>query len=83
MWTGSIKPGKQADLVAIALDTLETLPVFDPISQVVYAAGREQVSHVWVAGRCLLRERRLTVADETQLLDKARWWQQRIRQQTH
>jgi 5-methylthioadenosine/S-adenosylhomocysteine deaminase len=47
---GSIRPGKAADLVAIDLSAPELQPCFDPVSQVVYAAGREHVSDVWIAG---------------------------------
>lgn len=49
---GSIAVGKQADLVAVKLDALDCLPCFDPISQLVYVAGREQVTHTWVNGVC-------------------------------
>jgi 5-methylthioadenosine/S-adenosylhomocysteine deaminase len=76
--TGSLVVGKQADLIAIDLSALETQPVYDPISQIVYAAGREQVSHVWVNGRCLMRQRQLLTMDMAALLDKAGWWQSRI-----
>lgn len=75
---GSLVPGKQADLIAIDLSAIETQPVFDVISQIVYAAGREQVSHVWVDGRCLMRERQLTGLQMDELEEKTRWWQQRI-----
>jgi len=47
---GSIAVGKQADLVAVRLDDLNSLPCFDPISHLVYVAGREQVTHTWVDG---------------------------------
>ncbi|HEX5476840.1 MAG TPA: TRZ/ATZ family hydrolase [Burkholderiales bacterium] len=49
--TGSILPGKAADLAAVDLGALELSPCYDPVSQLIYAAGREHVSHVWVAGR--------------------------------
>ena len=75
---GSIDEGKAADLSAIDLGTVETQPVYDPISQIVYAAGREQVTDVWVSGRRLLKERRLTTLDESALLSEAAEWQQRI-----
>jgi 5-methylthioadenosine/S-adenosylhomocysteine deaminase len=52
--TGSIEPGKAADLVAVDLSAPELTPLFDPLSQLVYAAGREHVSHVWVAGEPLI-----------------------------
>jgi 5-methylthioadenosine/S-adenosylhomocysteine deaminase len=47
---GSIEVGKFADLCAVKLSDIETQPCFDPLSHLIYAAGREQVSHVWVAG---------------------------------
>lgn len=47
---GSISVGKQADLVAVKLDELNSLPCFDPVSHLVYVAGREQVTHTWVSG---------------------------------
>jgi 5-methylthioadenosine/S-adenosylhomocysteine deaminase len=48
---GSIVPGKAADLVAVSLAGPELSPCYDPASHLVYAASRDRVSHVWVAGR--------------------------------
>ena len=75
---GSLLAGKQADIIAIDLSVLETQPVYDPISQIIYAAGREQVSHVWVNGRCLMKDRELISLNLSELEEKARWWQSRI-----
>lgn len=47
---GSLEIGKLADLTAVRLNDIETQPCFDPISHLVYVAGREHVSHVWVQG---------------------------------
>jgi len=47
---GSIEVGKMADLAAVRIADPETMPCFDPISHLVYVAGREHVSHTWVAG---------------------------------
>ncbi|MDO9193723.1 MAG: amidohydrolase family protein, partial [Undibacterium sp.] len=80
---GSLVAGKQADIIAIDLSALETQPVYDPISQIIYAAGREQVSHVWVDGRCLMKNRELTTMQIHALEDKARWWQARIATQSN
>ncbi|MEW8685340.1 MAG: TRZ/ATZ family hydrolase [Candidatus Thiodiazotropha sp.] len=76
--TGSLEPGKSADLVAVDLNRINTLPVYHPISQLVYAAGREQVSHVWVAGRHLVSEGSLTTLDLQQLSGHSRDWRERI-----
>ena len=47
---GSIEVGKLADLTAVRISDVETLPCFDPLSHLIYACGREHVSHVWVSG---------------------------------
>jgi len=76
--TGSLSPGKWADITAVCLDTIESQPLYDPVSQLVYACGREQVTDVWVAGQHLLKERQLTTLDETGILERACHWQTRI-----
>ena len=75
---GSITAGKSADLTAVELSSPETLPCFDPVSHLVYCAGRENVTHVWVEGRALLEERQLTSIDTMEIQAKARWWQRKI-----
>lgn len=73
--TGSLEAGKWADITAVDLATLESQPVYHPVSQLVYACGRHQVTDVWVAGRHLLKERVLTGLDSDELLDNAARWQ--------
>ncbi|MGZ5597074.1 MAG: TRZ/ATZ family hydrolase [Usitatibacter sp.] len=75
---GSIASGKSADLAAVELSSVETLPCFDVVSHLAYAAGREHVTHVWVAGEARVVERRLADLDEHDLVDRARWWQRRL-----
>ncbi|MGD8408202.1 MAG: TRZ/ATZ family hydrolase [Thiohalophilus sp.] len=75
---GSLEPGKSADIIAVDLGDLETQPVYHPASQLIYAAGRDQVTDVWVAGRHLLKQRELTTLDPDTLLTRAREWQQRL-----
>ncbi|RJQ48300.1 MAG: TRZ/ATZ family hydrolase [Gammaproteobacteria bacterium] len=77
--TGSLQPGKAADMTAVHLGAIETQPLYDPVSQLVYAAGRHQVTDVWVAGRRLLRERKLTTLDEQAILARAAQWRDKIR----
>lgn len=76
---GSIEPGKAADLVAVQLGDLESLPVYHPLSHLVYAAGRHQVTDVWVAGQRRLRDRQLTGIDPRPLTERARAWGDRIK----
>ena len=75
---GTIEAGKQADLAAVRLDAIETQPVYNVISQLVYAAGRHQVSDVWIAGVRKLRDRVLDGMDLAELVTKARRWRERI-----
>ena len=75
---GSLVPGKAADLVAVRLTGVSTEPLYHPLSAIVYALDRGRVSDVWVAGRHLLRERRLTTLDEAEILAAARRWGTRI-----
>lgn len=75
---GSLEVGKAADMVAFDLSGLAQQPVYDPVSQLIYATGRDCVKHLWVAGKQLLDDRRLTRLDEDQLCATAKSWGQRI-----
>jgi 5-methylthioadenosine/S-adenosylhomocysteine deaminase len=80
--TGSIEPGKAADLTAVNLGTLELSPCYEPVSHLVYAAGRSDVTHVWIDGAPVLEDRRLTRMDCTALRATADRWAALI-QPTH
>ncbi|MPQ66236.1 MULTISPECIES: TRZ/ATZ family hydrolase [unclassified Pseudomonas] len=80
---GSLEVGKAADMVAFDLSGLARQPIYDPVSQLIYASGRDCVQHVWVGGKPLLEDRRLTRLDEQQLGATARAWGQRIGAQKH
>lgn len=76
---GSLEPGKQADIIAIDLNQIETQPVYNPIAQIVYAASRNQVTHVWVAGKHLLDDRKLTSLNEKAIMNNAKSWKEKIK----
>lgn len=76
---GSLQIGKSADVVAFDLSGLAQQPVYDPVSQLVYATGRECVRHVWVHGHQLVDDGRLTRHNEHDLRNSARAWGERIR----
>lgn len=79
---GSLSVGKAADIVAVKMDDLETQPLYHAISQLVYATGRDKVSDVWVAGRHLLKDRRLTTLDESAILESVQRWQAKLSEQS-
>ena len=76
---GSIEPGKYADLTAIKLaDAVELSPCYDPASHLIYAAGREHVSHVWVQGKEVVTNGQLNELDQQKLFATVRSWQRRV-----
>ncbi len=75
---GSLSIGKAADIIAIDLNHLETQPLYCPVSQIVYAASRQQVTDVWVAGKRLLKERHLTTINIIDLKVKIADWQRHL-----
>ena len=83
---GSIAPGKCADLAAVRLAGPELSPCYDPLSHLVYAAGRQHVSDVWVGGKHLLRSGVLPDSGSDfspQSLDtRSKLWQNSLRTRT-
>jgi 5-methylthioadenosine/S-adenosylhomocysteine deaminase len=75
---GSIETGKWADLTCIDLQHFRSLPLYDPLSQLAYAANSNQVSDVWIAGRQLVENGSLTQIDGGEILSRTLEWQQRI-----
>ena len=75
---GSLLPGKAADLCAVRLDEWTMQPCYDPASHLVYAAGREQVTHTWVAGKLVMNGGIPTQIDVSELLDIAGLWHTRL-----
>lgn len=79
---GSLLPGKWADVCCIDLARPNTQPTYDVAAQLVFAASREQVTDVWVAGRMLVRDRALTHLVIDDVLNRAEQWRQRIDAET-
>jgi 5-methylthioadenosine/S-adenosylhomocysteine deaminase len=75
---GSLEPGKQADMIAVDLSVLADAPVYDPVSHLVHAIGRERVTDVWVDGERVVRDRELVSLDETPIAARAALWQRKL-----
>jgi cytosine/adenosine deaminase-related metal-dependent hydrolase len=69
---GSLEVGKRADVVLVDLDRPHTVPVTDPVSNLVYAANGGNVDTVLIDGRIVLRDGRATTVDEAAILGEAR-----------
>ena len=75
---GSLEPGKSADLVALDLRDPHTQPLYHPVSQLVYAAGRHQVRQVWIQGRQVIRDGVPTRLDTAEIVAAAQVWGERL-----
>ncbi|MHB1543314.1 MAG: TRZ/ATZ family hydrolase [Gammaproteobacteria bacterium] len=78
---GSLERGKAADCVAIDLATPATMPCYDPVTQIVYSAGRQNVSHVWIEGLLKVQNGRLLSAAAPGMADTVNDWRDRIASQ--
>jgi 5-methylthioadenosine/S-adenosylhomocysteine deaminase len=81
--TGSLEPGKRADLILVDINTLHNSPRFhrDPngvYAQLVYAGKSTDVSDVMVNGAWLMRDRELLTINEKELLDNAAEYAKRV-----
>lgn len=76
--TGSLVPGKWADLCAVDLRSPGSWPVHEVPAALVFGAGSRAVRDVWVAGRRLLADGELTALDEQAAMDRAEAWRQRL-----
>jgi 5-methylthioadenosine/S-adenosylhomocysteine deaminase len=76
--TGSLEPGKWADVCAVDLSAPRTQPVYEPVSQLVYAAEASQVTDVWVAGQRLVKKGRLAHLHLDDISGRAAEWREKI-----
>ena len=75
---GSLEAGKQADAIAIDLGSFQHAPCYDPVSHLVHVVGRDQVTHVWIAGEPIVAGGELTSLDAGELAARARFWLDRL-----
>jgi 5-methylthioadenosine/S-adenosylhomocysteine deaminase len=76
--TGSITPGKWADLVALRLDAPGVQPLHDIAAAIIHSAGRDAVCDTWVAGRRLVADGCLTRLSARDLAGRAGAWRPRV-----
>lgn len=69
---GSIEAGKRADLIVVGMSKPRQQPLFDPVSQIVYASRGDDVETTIVNGKVLMRDRKVLTLDEARVLREAR-----------
>ena len=75
---GSLEPGKRADLIMVRLDRPNAVPLYDAISQMVYALKADDVRDVMVNGKPVVRDAKILTLDESAILLKAEEYRARI-----
>jgi 5-methylthioadenosine/S-adenosylhomocysteine deaminase len=75
---GSLEVGKQADIIALDMNQPETLPLYNPLSQLVYACSANQLSHSWINGKLVVNEGVVPGVDLKALGHSIQKWQHRI-----
>ncbi|HEV8610620.1 MAG TPA: type II toxin-antitoxin system prevent-host-death family antitoxin [Thermoanaerobaculia bacterium] len=76
---GSLEPGRRADVVVLGLSSPAALPLFDPVSHVVYSARSDAVETVIVEGRVLMDRRRIRTLDTEAIRRHAERFGRKIR----
>lgn len=67
---GSLEVGKKADLIILNPDTIHSLPVIDPVANIVYAMSSENIESSMCNGKWLMKNREILFLDEKELLEK-------------
>lgn len=75
---GSLEVGKAADFIAINFSSIESQPLYNVLSHLVYSTDRNSVTDVWVDGTCLMSNRKLTTINEEAILESIKSWSQKV-----
>ena len=76
---GTIERGKRADLLIVSTDAARQVPMFDPVSHLVYVTRGDDVRTTIVHGRVLMRDGRVQTLNEAAVVKEAREWAVKVR----
>jgi 5-methylthioadenosine/S-adenosylhomocysteine deaminase len=75
---GSLEAGKRADMIMVRIDRPNAQPIYDAVSQMVYALKAGDVRDVMVNGRPVVRDGKILTLNEAQILAKAAEYQTKV-----
>lgn len=76
--TGVLKKGYQADFMVVSYDKPHMQPVHSPLSNLIYSAHKDDITDVFVAGKQLMKDRRLTTIDEKDAIENFNKWKKSL-----
>ena len=68
---GSLETGKQADIIIIDVNKPHLVPMYNPVSHIVYSARGSDVQDVIIAGKVIVRDQKLLSFDLEDVLERA------------
>lgn len=80
---GSLECGKKADLIILNPNTIHSLPMHNPIGNIVYSMSSENVESTICNGTWLMKERKIEVLDEKELLEEVKTQGEKIRRKAN
>lgn len=75
---GSLEPGKRADWISVRLDRPHAVPMYNVVSQLVYALKGADVADVMINGRLIVRNRRVLTLNAPEILSKAELYRKKV-----
>ncbi|MGL5801139.1 MAG: amidohydrolase family protein [Cetobacterium sp.] len=69
---GSLEVGKKADLIILNPNTIHSLPLHDPIANIVYTMSSENVESTMCNGKWLMKNREILVLNESDLIEQVK-----------
>ena len=79
---GSVEPGKRADLIIVSTGSTRQVPMYDPVSHLVYVTRGDDVRTTIVEGRILMKDRQVRTLDRAAVIADANRMAQRIKEMT-
>lgn len=76
--TGSLEIGKQADIITVETDKIETLPVYNPYSHIVYNLNSSSIKDVIINGKAVMQNRQLLTVDEQEIKERAGYYRKKM-----
>jgi 5-methylthioadenosine/S-adenosylhomocysteine deaminase len=66
---GSLEPGKQADMIIIDVNKPHLVPMYDPVSHIVYTVKGSDIRDVIISGRMILKDQEMLTLDTMDILE--------------